>query len=475
MVTVDDVAHALEHQAVHGGRLGENLVAIGAITQAALDSFLHRLPTEPADIAATGIDGPDLMGLLLKLIYLDRLETVRQFAQAIKLPYHIVLDLVQMAIDRKLLINLGSRGDGANLADLSYMFTEEGKRWTLDAISRVGYAGPAPVTLEDFTYQMNMQKVTNEIITFERIRKATAAFTFDDSLIEQCGPALNSGRAILLYGPPGNGKTSVAQCMAAVFSDVIYVPYSISVEGQIIRVFDPGIHVPLDRAEVTEDDTFSLVRREIFDARWVACKRPFVIAGGELTLDMLDLRYDEAGHFYEAPLHVKALGGCFIIDDFGRQLVSPTNLLNRWIVPLEGRVDFLKLHTGKSFSVPFEELIIFSTNLEPEDLMDPAFLRRLPYKIEVPAPSLEVYREIFQKECAKQGFELAEEAFQGIVYKVNQEKELDLACYQPKFIVDQVVASCRFMQQPPRFEPRFVNNALNNLRVHRHAKTAAKI
>jgi hypothetical protein len=170
---------------------------------------------------------------------------------------------------------------------------------------------------------------------------------------------------------------------------------------------------------------------------------------------------------------VKALGGCFIIDDFGRQLVSPTNLLNRWIVPLESRVDFLKLHTGKSFSLPFEELIIFSTNLEPEDLMDPAFLRRLPYKIEVPAPSLEVYREIFQKECGKQGFELPEPAFEAIVYKLTQEKELELACYQPRFIVDQVVASCRFMQQPPRFEPRFVNNALNNLRVHRHAKTKA--
>jgi energy-coupling factor transporter ATP-binding protein EcfA2 len=320
-----------------------------------------------------------------------------------------------------------------------------------------------------------LQKVTNEIITFDRIRKATAALTFDDALIEQCGPALNSGRAMLLYGPPGNGKTSVAQCMANVFSDVIYVPYSISVEGQIIRVYDPSIHIPLDRAEVTEDDSLSLVRREVFDGRWVACKRPFVIAGGELTLDMLDLRYDEAGHFYEAPLHVKALGGCFIIDDFGRQLVSPTNLLNRWIVPLESRVDFLKLHTGKSFSVPFEELIIFSTNLEPEDLMDPAFLRRLPYKIEVGPPSLESYREIFEKECAKQGFELPNEAFESIVYKLNNEKELDLACYQPRFIVDQVVASCRFMQQPPRFEPRFVNNALNNLRVNRHAKTQANV
>ncbi len=467
LVAVEDVTRALEHQSTHGGRLGENLVAIGAISQSVLDAFLHRLPTEPADIGATGLDATELMALLMKLIYVERLETVRQFANAIKLPYHIVLDLVRMAVDRKLLITIGSRDTGT-LADLGYMFSEEGRRWVLDALSRVGYSGPAPVTIEEFTYQVNLQKLTNEVITFDRIRKATAEFTFEDALIEQCGPALNSGRAMLLYGPPGNGKTSVAHCLANVFNDVIYVPYSISIEGQIIRMFDPSIHIPLDRAEVTEDDSISLVRREIFDARWVPCRRPFVIAGGELTLDMLDLRYDELGHFYEAPLHLKALGGCFVIDDFGRQLVSPTNLLNRWIVPLEGRVDYLKLHTGKSFSIPFEELIIFSTNLEPEDLMDPAFLRRLPYKIEVGAPTVELYRQIFDIECAKHGFTLSRDVFDEIVYKITEEKGLELAAYQPKFIVDQVVASCRFMQMPARFELRFINHALNNLRVHRH-------
>jgi hypothetical protein len=184
---------------------------------------------------------------------------------------------------------------------------------------------------------------------------------------------------------------------------------------------------------------------------------------------MLDLRYDPTAHFYEAPLHMKALGGCFLIDDFGRQLVSPKSLLNRWIVPLENRVDYMKLQSGKSFSVPFEELVIFSTNMEPEDLMDPAFLRRLPYKIEVGAPSLEHYREIFGKECARQGFTLSGEIFDGIVRKLTVEKGLALAAYQPRFIVDQVAATCRFMRQPPHFEPRFIDYALNNLRVHREA------
>jgi hypothetical protein len=225
-------------------------------------------------------------------------------------------------------------------------------------------------------------------------------------------------------------------------------------------------------ASEKDDGALSFIRAAESDARWVACRRPFVVTGGELTLEMLDLRYDATGHFYEAPLHVKALGGCFIIDDFGRQLVSPRNLLNRWIVPLEDRVDYLNLHTGKSFSIPFEELVIFSTNLEPEDLMDPAFLRRLPYKIEVGSPSLEIFKTIFTNQCAKHSLPLTDEVFNQIAYKIVNEKKLELASFQPKFIVDQIVAACRFMGQSPHFEPRFIDYALNNLKVHRTSPPA---
>ena len=195
---------------------------------------------------------------------------------------------------------------------------------------------------------------------------------------------INSGRSILLYGPPGNGKTSVAEKIGSIFNDVIYIPYCFEVEGQIIKVFDPSIH---KRASANaERRPAATLRREDFDRRWVACRRPFIVTGGELTLEMLDLSFNALAKFYEAPLHVKALGGTFVIDDFGRQLVSPEALLNRWIVPLESRVEYLKLHTGKSFSLPFDELVIFSTNLSPQDLMDPAFLRRIPYKLEIAAP-----------------------------------------------------------------------------------------
>ena len=219
--------------------------------------------------------------------------------------------------------------------------------------------------------------------------KAFANLIVSEEFIHRVGPAINSGRSILLYGPPGNGKTSVAEQIGAIFKDTIYIPYCFEVEGQIIKVFDPGIHKRIERN--TEGATRGTLRREDFDQRWVPCRRPFIVTGGELTLEMLDLSFNALAKFYEAPLHIKALGGIFAIDDFGRQLVSPEALLNRWIVPLESRVEYLKLHTGKSFSVPFDELVVFSTNLAPRDLMDPAFLRRIPYKMEIAGPTPEEY------------------------------------------------------------------------------------
>jgi hypothetical protein len=403
----------------------------------------------------------------MKLIYTERLETVRQFKNAIKLPYHLVLELVRMAVDNKLLRSLGA-GRSDSPIDLGYAFTEEGRRFTLDALEQLRFAGPAPVTLDDFTRQVCLQRPTNESVTVEGITAAIEGLVVSTDLLEQCGPALNSGRAILLYGAPGNGKSSVARRFASVYKDVIYVPYAVTVDGQIIRVFDPSIHFPVERgAEAEGIEELTFVRQEEVDERWVPCKRPFVITGGELTLDMLDLRYDTTGNFYEAPLHMKALGGCFMIDDFGRQLVSPANLLNRWIVPLENRVDYLKLHTGKSFCIPFEELIIFSTNLEPEDLMDPAFLRRLPYKIEVGPPRLELYQRIFEMECEQQGLALPGYVFDTIVREIREGNGMALAAYQPKFIVDQVVATCRFLGEPAHFEPRFIDYAVRNLGVRR--------
>ena len=240
-----DIAKALERLSLCGGRLGDNLIANGAISKETLERFLHRTPREPENIKATGIDESDLLSLMLKLIYVGRLQTVRQFADAIKLPYDIVLELVRMSVDRLFLQTLGSRNSDS-LIDLAYTFTEQGRRFVIDAMNRQHYTGPAPVTLDEFTDQVNLQKLTNELVTPEKIKAATTGLQFDDHIIEQAGPALNSGRAMLLYGPPGNGKTTVAQRFASVFCDVIYVPYAVMVEGQIIRVHDPSIHLPLE-------------------------------------------------------------------------------------------------------------------------------------------------------------------------------------------------------------------------------------
>ncbi|MGO8756925.1 MAG: hypothetical protein ACLQG3_02260 [Terracidiphilus sp.] len=463
------MAAALERVITRGGSLAEHLVAIGAIDELVLEAFLNRVPEEPADLAATGIDDTDLLSLFMKHIFAGRLEKVGQIADAVRLPQHLVMDLARLAIERQLLYSLGSHHSDSML-EMRYGLSEEGKRWTIDALERSGYIGPAPVTLEEFVARVEQQKPTKERITMDRVAEATGDLTLDDSVLAQSGPALNSGRAILLYGPPGNGKTSVAIRFGTLFSDVIQVPYAIMVEGQIIRFFDPRIHVPAAGAGGGEQDSAAeSFRRQTHDRRWISCKRPFVVAGGELTLDMLDLRYDSSGHYYEAPLHMKALGGCFLIDDFGRQFVSPKHLLNRWIVPMENRVDYMKLRNGASFTIPFEEIVIFATNLDPEDLMDSAFLRRIPYKIEIAPPDADQFRRILERECERHGMMVNDETANYIMYLITKEKQLGLAGYMPGFIVEQVVATCRFLGKPAEVKSPYIEYAINNLRVKRNA------
>ncbi|MBL4666900.1 MAG: hypothetical protein JKY04_05935, partial [Sneathiella sp.] len=249
--------------------------------------------------------------------------------------------------------------------------------------------------------------------------------------------------------------------VAAIFANVIYIPYCFEVDGQIIKVFDPAIHVPVLPSE--KDVPKSGLRREEFDGRWIPCERPIVITGGELTLEMLDLSYNANAKYYEAPLHVKASNGTFIIDDFGRQLVSPEELLNRWIVPLESRIDFLKLHTGKSFELPFDELVIFSTNLSPDDLMDPAFLRRIPYKLETIGPNRDQYFEIFKMVAGAKGLTMTEDILEIIIDELQVKNSFELACFQPKFIVDQVLAACKYMGVAPHFTDELITDALRNL------------
>lgn len=466
-----DAALALQVQ--RPARLADILVEMGAVDRRAIDSFMESLPPEPASLAETGIGEVELIDLLIKLVYVERLQSVSQMTEAIKLPRPLVLELVTQSVQRHLLQATGAEGQ-IGLFDMHYYLTDTGQHFAKEALQQSQYTGPAPVSLNAFTDRVRHQKVNNEPVTWERIRDGLGTLTVSDTMVEKLGPALNSGRAMLLYGPPGNGKTSIALSFASVFADVIYVPFAIEVEGQIMRVYDPNFHrLPVDPD--LQAHGAAPFRHEGFDARWVPIRRPFIVSGGELTLEMLDLSYDATANFYEAPLHLKALGGCFIIDDFGRQIVSPSALLNRWIVPLESRVDYLKLHTGTSFSIPFEEMVVFSTNLDPEDLMDPAFLRRLPYKLEVGIPTPEAFREIFVKVAASEGLDVPAGTIESVMDMITKGKDMELAAYHPRFIIDQVVATCRFMKLPPHFEPRFIAYAVDNLRVRRPEGEAAKL
>ncbi|HEY1963047.1 MAG TPA: hypothetical protein VGG69_11560 [Rhizomicrobium sp.] len=461
LVTQSDVADAMDQQRLQGGRLGDILVAGGKLSAAQLDAVMDEAPSVPNTIEETGLALPDLMNLAMKAMYAANAETPSAVADILKLPNRIVQLLFEQAKDRKLLEVLGAAGLRVS-SELRFALTEKGKQWAADALNQNQYVGPAPVPLSEFTERIERQRITNERVDRETIVTAFSDLIVSDTFISQVGPAINSGQSILLYGPSGNGKTSFAERIGRVFRSVVYVPYCFEVEGQIIKVFDPGIHEPIHKNAEAGGRTLAL-RREDFDRRWVACKRPFIVAGGELTLEMLDLSFNQLAKFYEAPLHVKALGGIFMIDDFGRQIVSPEALLNRWIVPLERRVDYLKLHTGKSFSLPFDELVIFSTNLTPRKLMDPAFLRRIPYKLEIPAPSGDEFRQIFHGISKSRGLETSDQVVNAVVAAIQQLDGTALASYQPKFIVDQVLSACKFENIPPRFRPDLIAMALGNL------------
>ena len=254
----------------------------------------------------------------------------------------------------------------------------------MDSLKQNQYFGPVPVSLENYQAQILRQRITIERIDRANMDKAFQSLVMPDRFVARLGPAINSGTAVLIYGPSGNGKTTIGEIIGDIFHTVVYIPYCFEVDGYIFKVFDPTVHEPV--ASESESGVSTQVQRDPIDRRWVPCHRPFVMTGGELTLEMLDLKFNEIGKFYDAPMHIKALNGTFLIDDFGRQLARPEDILNRWIVPLHSRVDYLTMHTGKSFELPFDELVIFSTNLHPNDLMDPAFQRRIPYKLETVAP-----------------------------------------------------------------------------------------
>jgi hypothetical protein len=458
-----DIEAACQLQQERGGRLGEHLIRLGVITSGQLFDIIHGTPQMPRTVEETGVRRGLLQSLMLKFIRLQACETLPDLSRMMHLPQSVVQELLDDAIKLKLLHVIGTQNFGLVRA-MRHALTEEGRVEAAAAIEQTTYMGPAPVSLAAFQQRVERQLIANETLDVSTLAEAFAGLVISEGMIRKLAPAIANGRTVMLYGPPGNGKTSIGSRIASLFRDPVFVPYAIEVGGQIIRMFDATLHQPFTGGMPASGSTVRSVQLEGFDARWAVCRRPVVTAGGEMTLEMLDLQWDTLTRTYDAPLHMKALNGMFLIDDFGRQRVSPTELLNRWIIPLEGRKDYLKLNTGATFSVPFDELVIFSTNLEPADLMDGAFLRRLPYKIKVAGPDLQEYRRIFESAAAAAGIVLTDEVFTYVVERLRA-GGYELASFQPRFICDQAAQVCRCFRLPLHLTTALAAEALENLYV----------
>jgi predicted ATPase with chaperone activity len=415
------------------------------------------MPIAPESVAESGLDAQFLLRLVLKSVYVTNLETGPQLAEYLKLTGMVVHEVLEEAREKRLVEVLGLTEARGSV--YRYALTNVGREWAIEALGQCQYTGPAPVTLEAFRAQVAAQSITADQITPESMASALSHLVLPEGTIARLGPAANSARALLLYGAPGNGKTSIALALGNAFDHSIYLPHCIEADGQIIRFFDPSVHI-LDEA-VTERE---------FDApdpdeRWVRCRRPVVVTGGELNIEMLDLSFDPISKCYEAPAHLKATGGVFIADDLGRQRVQAHDLINRWIMPLERRIDFLTLHTGKKIELPFDQLVVFSTNSPPQKLIDAAGMRRIPYKFHVPVPTNAEYVAIMRSVCAEQSLEIPESAIAYLLDEFYPKTGIPISSVHPRFIVDHVVERCRFEGLQPQITLELIHDAVENLIV----------
>jgi hypothetical protein len=421
-------------------------MSLAAVATALLESEAGRTPAgpmppaTPQTIAETGLHPDTLSQLMLKTLIAGEASGT-QLAELMRLPFSVLDTMIQHARIEKLIEVRGASGAGH--AGYRYSLTDLGRDRANQFLDISRYVGPAPVPLSQYSAYVRACMATRPVIDRQRLSRGFEQLVVNDSMYDQLGPAVNSGKSLFLYGAPGNGKTVIAEGIGRALGSEMHVPHALDIDGQTITIFDPVNHVPATPISAST----SVITAAAHDRRWEAIRRPVVVVGGELTLEMLDLTFNPIARFYEAPIQMKANGGVFVVDDFGRQRIPPRDLLNRWIVPLESRVDFLTLHTGRKFELPFNVFIIFATNLRPESLADEAFLRRIPYKIRAQNPTVEEYARIFEMYCRRRGVAFDPETVDYLRHKYYAPRKLQMRACHPRDLIEQVVDRCRYQQR----------------------------
>jgi predicted ATPase with chaperone activity len=404
-------------------------------------------PQAPITLEDAGLRSDLVMQLALKALHFSGELTGTDLARGLGLNFSVIEPVIEALVAQRHCEIAG----GSMIGRSSYRFriTDSGRTRAALFLESNHYVGYAPVPLDQYCrYMHGVRRAMLDRATRDQVRAAFAHLVINDRVLDQLGPAINAGHSMFVYGPPGNGKTVISQAIRKLLAGTLAIPHALEVEGSIIRVFDPVNHEPVDAAP--EENGFDI--GQPLDSRWVVCKRPMVMVGGELTLSSLELSYNPTSGFYGAPVQTLANGGVLVIDDFGRQSCSPRDLLNRWIVPLESRVDFLTLQSGQKFELPFMALVAFATNIKPAELVDEAFLRRIHYKIFAESPTVAEFISIFEKVCAERDVPFDRSAVEHLLQNYYRPRKVQLRGCQPRDLVEQIVSLADYLDRPRRLE-----------------------